>query len=60
VPVLADDDEASLAARVLAAEHRLYPLALRLIAEGRVQVAGERALAKAPTPPQSALLNPPD
>ena len=60
VPVLADDDEASLAVRVLAAEHRLYPLALRLIAEGRVQVAGERALAKAPTPPQSALLNPPD
>ena len=60
VPVLADDDEASLAVRVLAAEHRLYPLALRLIAEGRVQVAGERAVARAPTPPQSALLNPPD
>ena len=34
VPVLADDDEDRLAMRVLAAEHRLYPLALRLIADG--------------------------
>jgi folate-dependent phosphoribosylglycinamide formyltransferase PurN len=36
VPVLEDDDEASLAARVLAAEHALYPQALRQIAEGRI------------------------
>ena len=33
VPVLAGDTEESLAARVLEAEHRLYPEALRLIAE---------------------------
>jgi len=33
------DSEASLAARVLAVEHRIYPLALRLVAEGRVRVA---------------------
>ncbi len=32
VPVLPDDDEAALAARVLAAEHRLYPLCLKLLA----------------------------
>ncbi len=32
VPVLPGDDEAALAARVLAQEHRLYPLALRLAA----------------------------
>lgn len=38
-----DDDTAeTLAARVLAIEHRLYPLALRLVAEGRVRVEGER------------------
>lgn len=42
-PVLEDDDEASLAARVLTLEHRLYPLALRWCAEGRVQVEGRRA-----------------
>lgn len=38
VPVLASDDKASLAARVLAAEHRIYPMALRWIAEGKVAV----------------------
>ncbi len=37
VPVLPDDTEATLAARVLAAEHRIYPQALRLVAEGRTQ-----------------------
>ena len=36
VPVLAGDTEATLAARVLEVEHRIYPLALRLVAEGRV------------------------
>lgn len=44
VPVLPGDDEARLADRVLAAEHRLYPMALRLVAEGRVRVEGERAV----------------
>ncbi len=38
VPVPASDDEAALAARVLAAEHRVYPMALRWIAEGKVSV----------------------
>ena len=37
VPVLADDTEERLAARVLAAEHRLYPHALRLVASGEVR-----------------------
>ena len=36
VPVLKDDTAATLAARVLAVEHRIYPQALRLVAEGRV------------------------
>ena len=40
VPVLDGDDEASLAARIHAEEHRLYPLALRLVAEGRTAVQG--------------------
>jgi len=44
VPVLADDTEKSLAARVLEIEHQLYPLALRLVAEGRVAVVGGRFL----------------
>ncbi|MDR3424078.1 MAG: phosphoribosylglycinamide formyltransferase [Alphaproteobacteria bacterium] len=42
VPVLADDTEETLAARVLQAEHKAYPAALRLIAEGRVNIIDER------------------
>lgn len=44
VPVLAGDDEDSLAARVLTAEHQCYPHAVRLIAENRVTVADGRAV----------------
>ncbi len=44
VPVLATDDEDRLAARVLAAEHSLYPASLRAIAEGRVRIVEGRAL----------------
>ena len=37
VPVLQGDTEATLAARVLKVEHRIYPEALRLVAEARVK-----------------------
>ena len=40
VPVLIGDSEATLAARVLDAEHATYPLALRLVAEGRARLEG--------------------
>jgi phosphoribosylglycinamide formyltransferase 1 len=43
VPVLIGDDEDSLAARVLKAEHHLYPLALRMVAEGKVRMENGRA-----------------
>ena len=42
VPVLDDDTEATLAARILAEEHRLYPEAIRLYAEGRLEIEGRR------------------
>jgi phosphoribosylglycinamide formyltransferase 1 len=38
VPIIPGDTEETLAARVLEAEHRIYPEALRLVAQGRVQV----------------------
>ncbi len=44
VPVIDDDTAATLGARVLALEHRIYPLALRLVAEGRVRIAGARCI----------------
>lgn len=42
VPVNDDDSAGTLAARVLETEHRLYPEALQLFAEGRVRVEGRR------------------
>jgi phosphoribosylglycinamide formyltransferase 1 len=44
VPVLDDDTPDSLGARVLRQEHRIYPLALRLVASGAVRVEGNRVL----------------
>ncbi len=38
------DDAETLAARVLALEHRIYPLALALVAEGRVRIVDGRCL----------------
>lgn len=40
VPVFADDDEDSLAARILVQEHQAYCQALQLLAEGRIYVEG--------------------
>jgi phosphoribosylglycinamide formyltransferase-1 len=60
VPVLAGDDEHKLAARVLQAEHRAYPLALRLIGEGRVTVADERVAIAGTGHQATTLLNPSD
>ncbi len=41
VPVLADDTEDTLAGRVLAEEHRIYPQAIRWLCEGRVKLADD-------------------
>lgn len=44
VPVIAADTPDTLASRVLEAEHAIYPLALRLVAEGRARVIGEKVV----------------
>lgn len=43
ITVRPGDSEESLAVRVLRVEHRIYPLALKLVAEGRVQIKNNRA-----------------
>ena len=58
VPVRDDDDEERLAARILEAEHRLYPLAVRLLAEGRLRISGNRVAITGASPPDLALFNP--
>jgi phosphoribosylglycinamide formyltransferase-1 len=44
VPVLEGDTEASLSARILVEEHRIYPEALRLFAAGRLKVEGRKVV----------------
>lgn len=46
VPILEDDDEASLHARIQEAEHRLYPAVVARMLEGRVRVEGRRVIAE--------------
>jgi phosphoribosylglycinamide formyltransferase-1 len=58
VPVLPGDTSETLAARVLEAEHRLYPLALRLAASGRLKVVDGRVEVAGHRGPQGALVNP--
>lgn len=58
VPVHPDDSPDSLADRVLAAEHRCFPLALRLVAEGRALVDGERVVIEGAPAPDFFLVNP--
>ncbi len=58
VPVLPGDTGETLAARILEQEHIIYPMALRLVAEGRVTVEGDRAIVDAAAP--DAVLRNPD
>lgn len=48
VPVLPGDDEASLSARILVEEHRIYPLAVQWFAGGRLEVDGRRVSVRDP------------
>jgi phosphoribosylglycinamide formyltransferase 1 len=61
VAVQPDDDEKQLTARIRAAEHRIYPYAIRLFQQGRLQVRGRKVLIK--DVPQAeapvTLINPP-
>jgi phosphoribosylglycinamide formyltransferase-1 len=60
VPVLPNDDEQSLGARILAEEHRIYPEAIQLLAEGRVRVVGRQVIvADVERPSVTGLANPP-
>jgi phosphoribosylglycinamide formyltransferase 1 len=60
VPVLPADDEESLAARIVEQEHRIYPHAIRLYQEGRLEIAGRKVIVR-DTPAQSfsPMVNPP-
>jgi phosphoribosylglycinamide formyltransferase 1 len=57
VPALQDDDADTLAARILAVEHRIYPQAIQWFAEGRLRIEGRKVLLDgAPTQPAAQSL----
>jgi phosphoribosylglycinamide formyltransferase-1 len=58
VPVLDGDDETSLAARVLAQEHRIYPQAVRWFAEGRLRLLDGRVEVAGRQASDTALISP--
>jgi phosphoribosylglycinamide formyltransferase-1 len=58
VPVLSADTPETLGARVLQQEHRLYPLALRLLAAGALQIDGARVLITKESATTGALISP--
>jgi phosphoribosylglycinamide formyltransferase-1 len=60
VPVAENDTPASLAARVIKLEHRIYPLALRLVAQGRVRIANGRCIIGRTTMVRNTLIVPND
>jgi phosphoribosylglycinamide formyltransferase-1 len=58
VPVLDADTPETLAARILAAEHRLYPHALALVASGRARIEDGRVVVQGPAGADGALFSP--
>jgi len=60
VAVRVDDSEQTLSRRVLAVEHRIYPLALKLVAQGRVRVVNGRCLIDGVPVPDAVLCGDPD
>lgn len=55
VPVLDNDTEETLSARILEQEHKIYPKAIQLIAENRLKIEGRRVLVD---PPESVAIQP--
>jgi phosphoribosylglycinamide formyltransferase 1 len=58
VPILDDDTPDTLAARILEQEHKIYPRAVQLFAEGRLRVEGRRVFIEAGKPTGEAVISP--
>jgi phosphoribosylglycinamide formyltransferase-1 len=60
VPVYPDDTEDSLSARILTQEHRIYPQAIKLFAEGRLEVQGNKVIIHHESRSHAATLHSPE
>ncbi len=58
VPILDDDTPDTLAARILKQEHKIYPRAVQLFAEGRLRVEGRRVFIEDGKPEGEAVISP--
>ena len=58
VPINADETAETLAGRVLAEEHKIYPEAIRLIAERRIRIRGHKAIIEDMVVPSDAIISP--
>jgi phosphoribosylglycinamide formyltransferase-1 len=58
VPVYSDDSEESLSQRILACEHRIYPFAIRVFIENRLEIRGRKVYIKGEKEHQSFLIHP--
>jgi len=58
VPVLSNDTPQSLAARVIQAEHRIYPLALRWLCEGKLKIVDRRCVVSGASDVDGVLVSP--
>lgn len=59
VPLYDDDTESSLSERILEQEHRIYPEAIGLFAQGRLRVEGRRVVVTGGRRPGDYVINPP-
>jgi len=58
VPVLDDDTSDTLAARILAQEHKIYPRAVQLFTEGRLRVEGRHVVIEAGKHEGESIISP--
>lgn len=58
VPVAEDDTIDTLTARILKQEHKIYPMAVQLFAEGRLEVEGRRVIVNDAAKSPNSLINP--
>jgi phosphoribosylglycinamide formyltransferase 1 len=58
VPILDDDNPETLAARILVQEHKIYPRAVQLFAEGRLRVEGRQVFIEGGKPVGEAVISP--
>jgi len=58
VPVYSDDTEETLSERILSCEHRIYPYAVKLFSEDRLEIRGRRVMIKDERKQETFLIHP--